>query len=182
MLPPRPPERAATGSVSGVTVTPLTNAGWGFDSMCFVCEDANELGLRIPFFHDDEAGTVTAEFILDQAFSGAPRFAHGGILMAICDEAMCWATIAIAGAWAVTASNAHRFRRPVRLGELHRVEARITGRDEAGIRATALLTGASRGRVAMEADAVFSPLGPVEASGAIGTDVPPEHRGYLTDR
>jgi len=165
-----------------VTVTPLTNAGWGFDSMCFVCEEANPVGLRIPFFHDDEAGTVTAEFTLDEAFSGAPRFAHGGILMAICDEAMCWATIAIAGAWAVTASNTHHFRRPVRLGERHRVEARITGRDEAGIRTSALLTGVSRGRAAVEAEAVFSPLGPAQASGAIGTEVAAEHRGFLTDR
>ncbi len=161
-------------------MTPLTNAGWGFDSMCFVCEDANQVGLRIPFFLDDEAATVTAEFTLGEVWSGAPRFVHGGILMAICDEAMCWATIAIEGAWAVTASNTHRFRRPVRLGEPHRVEARITGRDDGGIHATALVTRASRGGVAVEADAVFAPLGPVQASGAIGTEVAPEHRGFLT--
>jgi acyl-coenzyme A thioesterase PaaI-like protein len=165
-----------------VTVTPLTNAAWGFDSLCFVCEDANPAGLRIPFFHDDEAGTVTAEFTLGESFSGAPTLVHGGVLMAICDEAMCWATIAVAGTWALTAGNAHRFRRPVRLGRPYRVEARVGGRDEQGVHTTALVTSASTGKVAVEAEALFSPLGPAQASAAIGTDVAPEHRGYLTDR
>jgi len=164
-----------------VTRTPLTNAGWGFDSMCFVCEEANERGLRIPFFSDDEAGTVTADFTLTEAFSGAPALAHGGVLMAVCDEAMCWATIAIGGTWALTAGNAHRFLRPVRLGRPYRVEARIAGNDEQGIHTTATITSASTGKVAVEAEAVFSPLGPAQAAGAIGTDVSPEHRGYLTE-
>jgi acyl-coenzyme A thioesterase PaaI-like protein len=165
-----------------VTLTPLTNAGWGFESMCFVCEDANDRGLRIPFFHDEEAGTVTADFTLDEAFSGAPAFVHGGVLMAVCDEAICWATIAVGGTWAVTAGNSHRFLRPVRLGRPYRVEARITGRDDEGIRTTATVTSTSTGKVAVEAEALFSPLGPVQAAGAIGRDVAPEHRGYLTER
>ena len=163
-----------------MTVRPLTNAEWGFSSMCFVCEPGNERGLRIPFFHDDEAGTITAEFSLTEAFSGAPTMGHGGVLMAICDEAMCWATIAVAGTWAVTAGNSHRFRRPVRLGRPYRVEARVDGRDEQGIRAAAAITSATTGKVAVEAEAVFAPLGPAQAAGAIGTDVAPEHRGYLS--
>jgi acyl-coenzyme A thioesterase PaaI-like protein len=165
-----------------VTVTPLTNAGWGFESLCFVCEDANQRGLRIPFFHDDEAETVTAEFTLDEAFSGAPAFVHGGVLMAVCDEAMCWATIAVAGTWALTAGNSHRFLRPVRLGRPYRVEARVIGSDDEGIRTSAVITSGSTGKLAVEADAVFSPLGPAQASRAIAADVAPEHRGFLTGR
>ena len=162
-----------------MTLTRLTNAAWGFSSLCFVCEDANERGLRIPFFHDDEAGAITAEFTLTEAFSGAPAFGHGGVLMAICDEAMCWATIVIAGSWAVTASNAHRFRRPVRLGRPYRVEGRVVGRDDDGIRTTAVITSGSTGKLAVEADALFSPIGPAQATSAIGTDVAAEHRHYL---
>lgn len=165
-----------------MTRTPLTNEAWGFDSLCFVCEDANERGLRIPFFLDEDAGTVTADFTLTEAFSGAPALAHGGVLMAICDEAMCWATIAIGKTWALTAGNGHRFLRPVRLGRPYRVEARITGREPDGIHTTATITSASTGKVAVEAEAVFAPLGEAQATGAIGTDVAPEHRGYLTDR
>lgn len=163
-----------------MTVRPLTNAGWGFESMCFVCEPANRQGMRIPFFHDDEAATVTAEFTLTEAFSGAPTLAHGGVLMAICDEAMCWATIAVTGTWALTAGNSHRFLRPVRLGQPHRVEAHIAGRDTAGIRATATICRVPSGRVAVEAEALFSPIGPAQASEAIGTEVGAEHRRFVT--
>jgi len=147
-----------------------------------VCEEANERGLRIPFFHDDEAGTVTAEFTLTNAFSGAPALAHGGILMAVCDEAMGWATIAEAGTWALTAGNAHRFLRPVRLGRPYRVEARIAGQDEAGLRATATITSSSTKKIAVEAEALFFPLSSAQAAAAIGTEVRPEHRRYLTER
>ncbi len=175
----------------------LTNAGWGFSSMCFVCEEANEHGMRIPFFHDDEAGTVTADFTLGDAFSGAPALVHGGILMALCDEAMCWASIVVAETWALTAGNTHRFLRPVRLHRPYRVEARIVGRDQAGLHASAVITscpvtggakvtgssevaGSSRSRVAVEAEALFSPIGSAQAADAIGSQVAAAHRRYLT--
>ena len=87
----------------------LTNEGWGFTSLCFVCEDANDLGMRVPFFHDDERGVVRAEFTLTERFSGAPELAHGGALMALCDEAMSWATIAVAKSFAVTQTTTTTF-------------------------------------------------------------------------
>ncbi len=76
--------------------TPLENARWGFESNCFVCEPRNDAGLRIPFFHDEASATVTATFTLDDRFSGAPSYLHGGVLLAVLDEAMAWATIALA--------------------------------------------------------------------------------------
>lgn len=160
-------------------LTQLTNAEWGFDSMCFVCEPANEMGLRIPFFLDEATGVVSAEFTLTEAFSGAPAFVHGGVLMALCDEAMCWVTIAVARTWALTASNTHRFRRPVRLGRPYRVEGQIVGRDEEGIRTSAMIASATSGRVATEAEALFSPLGSAQAKRAIGTEVPLEYRDFV---
>jgi len=165
-----------------VTVRPLTNAAWGFDSMCFVCEDANEGGLRIPFFHNEDTGTVTAGFALAETFSGAPTLVHGGVLMAICDEAMCWATIAVARSWALTASNTHRFLRPVHLGRPYRVEASVAGRDDAGIHTLATIRSTSTGKVAVEASAIFAPVAAARAAEAIGTDVAPEHRRYLKER
>ena len=146
-----------------MTLTPLTNARWGFESMCFVCEEANERGMRIPFFHDDETGTVSAEFTLTEAFSGAPAFGHGGVLMAITDEAMCWATIAGAGTWAVTASNTHRFLRPVRLGRPYRVEAHVAGQDDRGISATALI---GRDAPGSRRWSIFKPIGDTSNSAA----------------
>jgi len=164
-----------------VTLTPLTNQSWGFDSLCFVCDERNGGGLRIPFFHDDESGTVFAEFTLDEAFSGPPALVHGGILMSLCDEAMGWAVIAEAEAWALTASNSHRFLRPVRLGRPYRVEATVTGRDEAGVHATATIVSVPSGKLSVEAEATFSPLSQTQAARVIGSAVKPEHRRYLTE-
>ncbi|HEV8116232.1 MAG TPA: PaaI family thioesterase, partial [Acidimicrobiales bacterium] len=158
-----------------MTVTRLNNQGWGFATMCFVCEDANPRGLRIPFFHDDQAGTVFADFTLDESFTGPPALVHGGILMTLCDEAMGWAMIVEAQTWALTAGNAHRFLRPVRVGRPHRVEARIDRRDEAGVHATATITSTTNGKVSVEAEAVFSPLSQAQAARAIGADVKSEH-------
>ena len=164
-----------------MTVIPLTNQGWGFDSLCFVCDDRNSRGLRIPFFHDDETGTVFAEFTLDESSSGPPALVHGGLLMALCDEAMGWAMIAVAEVWALTSSNAHRFLRPVRLNRPYRVEARITHRDEAGVHVTATIVSVPQGKLSVEAEAVFSPLGRAQAARVIGSEVKPEHRRYLKE-
>ncbi len=164
-----------------MTVHPLTNADWGFDALCFVCDDRNPHGLRIPFFHDDQAGTVFADLTLGEGFSGPPALVHGGLLMTLCDEAMGWAMIAVAEVWALTATNAHRFVRPVRLGRTYRVEATITGRDEAGVHATATIASVPTGKLSVEAEATFSPLGQAQAARVIGSKVKPEHQRYLTD-
>ena len=106
-----------------VAVHRLHNADWGFDSNCFVCEPRNASGLQIPFHHDDDVDSVSAEFTLDDSLSGAPRFVHGGIVLAILDEAMAWATIAVGGKFAVTKETSATFDHPVRVGRTYRVEA-----------------------------------------------------------
>jgi uncharacterized protein (TIGR00369 family) len=146
---------------------PLTNAGWGFETNCYVCEPANPLGLRIPFFHDDEAGIVTAEFRLGAEHSGAPHYVHGGVLLAIMDEAMAWAAIALAGRFAVVQSTATTFARPVRLDELHRVEASIHERTDTAVTARATVTDPGRRRCA-EARARLVVLSTAVAGAAIG--------------
>ena len=104
-----------------MALKPLTNAGWGFETNCFVCEPSNPLGLRVQYFHDEEAEVVSAEFTLGVEHSGAPHYVHGGVLLAILDEAMAWAAIAIGGRFAVVQSTATTFDRPVRIDEPHRV-------------------------------------------------------------
>lgn len=106
----------------------LDNSQWGFESNCFVCERTNERGLRIPFAYNPERDVVTAAFTLDGAFSGAPRYGHGGVVLAIIDEAMAWATIAVAHRFAVTRDTTARFERPVLIDKPHRVEARVIDR------------------------------------------------------
>lgn len=105
--------------------TPLTNDRWGYESNCFVCEQTNELGLQIPFQLDDGGETVSAAFTLGVAHSGAPVLVHGGVTLAILDEAQAWACIAIAGVWALTRSTAADFDEPVFVDTPYRVIARI---------------------------------------------------------
>lgn len=104
----------------------LTNDRWGFESNCFVCEPTNEAGLGLAFFHDEDTDTVTTTFELDSRYSGAPAYVHGGLSLAILDEAMAWAAIAIAGTWAVTGETTTRFDQPVLVGDPYRVVATIT--------------------------------------------------------
>ena len=158
----------------------LTNERWGFESNCFVCEPRNDAGLRIPFFHDPEAATVTAEFTLDGRFSGAPSYLHGGVLLAVLDEAMAWATIAVAHRWAVTGETTTRFEHPVRVDRTYTVTARITEPvtpDGSTLAATAEVTDAE-GRRCATSSATFVVLGEAQAADA-GVDVDRLAEGYL---
>ncbi len=163
---------AVTGSqpAAGSRWKPLTNDRWGFESNCFVCEDANPSGLRIPFFHDEDNDVVTADFELDDRFSGAPSFVHGGLQLAILDEAMAWAAIAIAHRWAMTGETTTRFDHPVRLGRSYTVTARVTDPPADGsssLGAAAVITD-HRDRTCASATATFVVLGEALAAEAVG--------------
>lgn len=161
-----------------MAVRRLTNDDWGFPTSCFVCEERNEAGLRIPFSHDDEAAVVTAEIELDERFSGAPTYLHGGISLAVLDEAQAWATIAIAGRWAVTTEMGARFLHPVRVGRRYAVEARVDADDGAVLRTSAVLRDGA-GRPCVEATATFSVLTELQALEATGLDDLGEHHDHV---
>ncbi len=153
-----------------MTIRALTNAGWGFESNCFVCEPANADGLRIPFSHDVDAGIVFASFVLDGRFSGAPSYVHGGVTLAILDEAVAWASIAMGGKFAVTHTTSTVFDRPVKLGVPYRVEARVVEQTAERIIADAeVLDERGKRRASTHAELVV--LGPAQAADAIGAPV-----------
>ena len=170
------PTEAAPPSEPGLRR--LHNEDWGFDSNCFVCEPRNDAGLRIPFHHDVERGAVVATFTLDGRFSGAPSFVHGGVTLAVLDEAMAWATIAIGGRFAVTTETTTRFQRPVLVDKTYTVEARITGQDEERIETAAEVTFGG-GKLCAEATATFTILGEAQAVRATGADASALPSGYL---
>jgi acyl-coenzyme A thioesterase PaaI-like protein len=153
-----------------VPIEPLDASRFGFDSRCFVCEPANPRGLQIPFFHDTDAEVVFATFELPAEFSGAPTLVHGGVTLALVDEAMSWATIALGEKFAYTGETSARFEWPVRLGRPYRVEARLV--DRAARRMTTeavVLDGKGRSCVTASATMVVLDLG--QAAAAIGTEV-----------
>ena len=159
---------------------PLSNDMWGFESSCFVCEPRNATGLGIPFSHSLRRERVLATFVLDERFSGAPRYVHGGVLLAILDEAMAWATIAIAEKFAVTKETTSRFERPVELHREHRVEAWIARVDERHIETGAEICR-SDGKRCVGAHATFAVLGVDQASAATGGALPERLSGFVQE-
>jgi uncharacterized protein (TIGR00369 family) len=132
-----------------------------------VCEPTNDSGLRIPFFHDTEASLVTAEFTLGTAFSGAPTMLHGGVTLAVLDEAMAWACIAIARQWAVTSETSTRFHRAVHVDKPHIVEAEVAEQTDSEIVAVGRVLDV-RGVVRAEARATYTALGEAQIKRAVG--------------
>jgi acyl-coenzyme A thioesterase PaaI-like protein len=161
-----------------VALMRLHNEDWGFETNCFVCEPTNDRGLRIPFFHDTERSIVTAEFELSDTFSGAPTLVHGGVTLAVIDEAMAWACIAIGRQWAVTTETTTRFDRAVRVGSRYRVEAEVVDHDGTTMNTTARVID-RRGVVRAEASAAFTTLGEAEAARLAGTGIDDANRTYL---
>ncbi len=152
----------------------LTNEQWGFTSNCFVCEPENAAGLRIPFEHDDEAEVVRATFTLDDRFSGAPAYVHGGVTLAVLDEAMAWATIAIGGKFALTSETTTTFSHAVKVGRSYTVEATVASSDGATMATTATVYD-DRARPCATAAATFTVLGAAQVVDVMGvTDLGPD--------
>ncbi|HEX7520956.1 MAG TPA: hotdog fold domain-containing protein [Acidimicrobiia bacterium] len=161
-----------------MAVHPLENARWGFESNCFVCEPRNERGMQLPFFHDDERDVVFADYTLGDEFSGAPTYVHGGVTLAVLDEAMAWAAIAIGEKFAVTHETSATFDYPVRVGRTYRVEASLTERDDERFKAEAHVLDA-KGRPCVRAACSLVVLSPAKAVDALGTDASGDNARYV---
>ncbi len=93
----------------------IDNAGRPVDDgRCFACGPENPIGLHLHFERSGEQ-SVRARAQLEPQFQGWQGMAHGGIAMALLDEAMAHAAAA-AGFRGMTAGISARFRKPVPLG------------------------------------------------------------------
>jgi len=81
---------------------------------CFGCGMKNPCGLKLKF--DWDGKVVRSEFTTAEIHQGWREIIHGGILTALCDEAMAYAAFYddVPG---VTASIEVRFRKPVNVGQ-----------------------------------------------------------------
>jgi acyl-coenzyme A thioesterase PaaI-like protein len=91
--------------------------------MCYACGEKNERGLHMHFRREGDR-TVCDYTPLDFQ-QGYPGRMHGGVVMAMIDEAMGWA-VYHGAAWAATARLNVRFRQAVRLDRPLRIEAWVT--------------------------------------------------------
>ncbi len=156
----------------------LENSRWGFGSSCFVCEPTNTRGMQVPFSHDTERSVVFADFTLGPEFSGAPTYVHGGATLALMDEGMSWATIALSEKFAFTRETSATFEWPLRVDRPYRLEVRVVDQDEGRILTEAVVLDAKH-RPCVRARAEMAVLSRVQAVDALGVEPGEDEKRYL---
>lgn len=132
------------------------------DGNCFACGPQNANGMHLHFGRAPDGDGVIAEATLEPQFQGWRGVAHGGIVMALLDEAMAHAA-GFAGHRGMTASVSVRFRKPVPIGAPLRVRGRVAWqrRNVLGVEASVL---SADGSTLAHADGSFVSRGPLEAA------------------
>lgn len=91
---------------------------------CFVCGQANPIGLNLDF--ETDGHEVTATFRPRPEHIGFADTVHGGLVSTVLDEAMVWACGVAAHQFAYCAELTVRFRQPVRPGSDLRLSGVLT--------------------------------------------------------
>ena len=162
-------------------VTEPAEQRYGFaDHHCFACGTTNPIGLGLRIELGERRASATWVPRPDDV--GWSDRVHGGLLATVLDEVMAWAPSSD-DAWAVTASFAVRYHRPVNPGEELRAEGwvesrrrriyEVRGEVRSGERLVAEATGTYLGaspsqRAALKERYGWRPTGP----GAALTDGP----------
>ncbi|MDP9024267.1 MAG: PaaI family thioesterase [Candidatus Eremiobacteraeota bacterium] len=130
------------------------------DGNCFACGPENPIGLHL-HFENDGAG-VRARITLSENFQGWKSIAHGGIAIALLDEAMAHAA-GHAGHRGVTGSMSVRFRKPVPIGVPLDVRGQVAWhrRNVLGLVAT---VSDESGKTLVHADGNFVSMATIDAA------------------
>jgi uncharacterized protein (TIGR00369 family) len=131
------------------------------DGNCFACGPENPIGMHLHFDRAVDSEGVFARFSLGPQYQGWRGIAHGGIVMALLDEAMAHAA-GFAGHRGVTAAVNVRFRRPVPLEEPIEARGRVTWkrRNVLGVEADIFDSSAN---LLAHAEGTFVSRGPLDA-------------------
>jgi acyl-coenzyme A thioesterase PaaI-like protein len=132
------------------------------DGNCFACGPSNPIGIQLHFDRNADGEGVLARLELAPVYQGWCGIAHGGIVMALLDEAMAYAA-GFAGHRGVTAQVSARFRKPVPLEQPIEVRGRVTWqrRNVLGVEAS-ILDGA--GNLLARAEGSFVSRGRLDAA------------------
>ena len=92
---------------------------------CFACGGDNAGGMKLTFEQDNENRKMVGRFVLGERYQGGARFAHGGIIALLLDEAMGKAC-RFRELRAVTAELSVQYLKPVAVDKEIVVEGRET--------------------------------------------------------
>jgi len=110
-----------------VTIPKISMDDIAENNMCFGCGKTNPIGLKMKFVRDGDS--VKSEFVPNENHQGWPGYTHGGILMAIIDEAIGWVTF-LTGVYNITAKLDLKLKSMAKVGEPLIVTARITSQSK----------------------------------------------------
>jgi acyl-coenzyme A thioesterase PaaI-like protein len=130
------------------------------DGNCFACGPTNPIGMHVHFERDGE--TARARVTLDANFQGWRGIVHGGIAMALIDEAMAHAA-GFAGHRGVTAAVNVRFRGGIPVGEAVDVIGRVAWQRQRVLGVQAEVR-ALDGTLLVEGEGSFVSRGPLDAA------------------
>jgi acyl-coenzyme A thioesterase PaaI-like protein len=91
--------------------------------LCYACGNANDRGLHMEFRREDDR--TICEYTPCDYQQGYPGRMHGGVVSTLIDEAMGWA-VYHERHWGATARLNVRYRKPVLLSSVLRIEAWVT--------------------------------------------------------
>jgi acyl-coenzyme A thioesterase PaaI-like protein len=126
---------------------------------CFVCGEANPIGLRLRFQTDGRV--VCAEFKPCPEHSGFQEVVHGGIISTVLDEIMVWACAVQTRQFGYCAELTVRFQQPLRPGELAIATAELVSNRRNRIFEAKAQIDNSAGVTAATATGKYLPIGPV---------------------
>ncbi len=123
---------------------------------CFVCDitGENPRSLKLKILWDETKSQTVVPFVPEASWCGFEGFVHGGILTAICDDAMAWASRKESDAWSVTANISIRFLRSVQVGAPYEARGELLRRDGKKFHTQAVVRD-QEGKACVEAKAVF---------------------------
>lgn len=143
----------------------LTRDDLSVETCCFVCDPANEAGLHIAYYLEEDVGRVVAEYTPSGAHEGAPGVVHGGVVGAILDDAMAWAVNVLSGSFGLTRRGEVEYSRIVRPEQPYIVTAWISEIAQRRAATTAELRDAED-RICCASKAEFSLISHEEAQAA----------------
>ena len=131
------------------------------NDMCFACGSENPIGLHLRF-EAAGPGRVSCAFTPEDNHQGWKGTVHGGLVATLLDEAMAWAVLS-SGTKAVTAKMEVRWRIPVPVGEVLRLEGEVVSSKGRAVEAKSALY-LRDGRLGAEARGVFMCVDGMEES------------------
>jgi len=96
------------------------------DSFCFACGPANDKGMKMKFYGNDNL--VYSNIAIPDHLARWDGFSHGGIVSTLLDEVMGWGAIYLTRSLVLTKSMTVTYHKPVMVGEMLRVESRVEER------------------------------------------------------